>query len=461
MIATGYNDYENIAVLSINIFCPMSEITFFVGLTQTQIGIVVGCLDISNLCFSFVVASTINNNNIKFFYSAGVLWSSVSVAAFGVLEDAPDGTIYFVSCLICRICNGMGASMLYTTALPVAIQMYPEKAGVVTSIIQSSFGLGFCLGPPFGSLLLPLGGYKTPFVTVATIEMIAFILGCVLIPSRGAKAKAKMRSTDYFRFLFRFSSISVIIPVATVFCIAGIRDSAYSLYFENTLELSSETIGYIFIANSVSYFVMGPIVGVLVEMGYGPYVGLVSLISAPIFSFGIFLPKLITSLEHIVWGVLILAANGFTAATQMNPMYLILEKVAIKQGYTNQQQIKTIVASCYNLITSVGRTFGSFVIGGYLNDQIGFYNMCLTYTLMLTVTGIWFILFMIKNGFVKRMYYEKGDYEDLSKIRLDKTTEGEKDFDVSSDTDDDRMVTSSVASMLLSSMNRSADFIGK
>ena len=434
------------------------------GLTQTQIGFVVGCLDIANICFSFVVASTVNSKNIKFFYSTGMLWSSVTVAAFGILGDAPDGTVYFVSCLICRIFNGIGASMLYSTALPVAIQMYPEKAGIVTSIIQTSLGLGFCLGPPFGSLLLPFGGYKTPFITVAIIELIVFILGCVFVPSKGGKAKAKIRGSDYFRFLSRFSSISVIIPVATIFCVAGIRDTAYSLYFENTLHLSSEVVGYIFIANSVSYFITGPVVGLLVELGFGPYVAVISLIVAPVISFGFFLPNLIPTFEHIIWGALILFANGFTLATQMNPMYLILEKVAIKQGYTNQQQIKTIVASCYNLIASGGRTFGSFVIGGYLNDQIGFYNMCLTYTLMLTATGIWFILFMINNGFFRRMYYDKNfgqDLEDKGKIRLDTTTEGEKSDEGFHDTDDDdKMVTNSVAALFLSSMSRS-EYIGK
>ena len=433
------------------------------GLTQTQIGFVVGCLDIANICFSFVVASTVNSKNIKFFYSTGMLWSSVTVAAFGILGDAPDGTVYFVSCLICRIFNGIGAAMLYSTAMPVAIQMYPEEAGIITTIIQTSLGLGLCLGPPVGSLLLPLGGYKTPFLTVAVIELIVFLLGCVFVPSRGAKAKAKIRGTDYVRFLSRFSSLSVIIPAATIFCVAGIRDTAYSLYFENNLGLSSETVGYIFIANSASFFITGPIVGVLVEMGLGPYVGLISLTVAPLASFGFFLPKLVPALEQIVWGLLILFANGFTLATLMNPMYLVLEKVAIKQGYTNMQQIKTIVASSYNLIASGGRTFGSFVIGGYLNDQIGFYNMSITYAVLLTATWLWFLLFMIKNRFIRRMYYDKNfgasDLEDKGKIRLDTTTEGEKSDD-SIDADDDKMVTHSIAAMFLSSMSRS-DYIGK
>ena len=70
------------------------------------------------------------------------------------------------------------------------------------------------------------------------------------------------------------------------------------------------------------------------------------------------------------------------------------------------QQVKALTASSYNLVLASGRTFGAFVIGGYLNDIMGFYYMSLTYTILLTVTGTWHILFLIKSGFVRRVYYD-------------------------------------------------------
>ena len=425
-------------------------------MSQTQIGLVVGSLDVANLCFSFVVASAVSPKNIKFFYSTGMLWSSVTVGAFGILGDSPDGLIYFVSCLVCRLFNGIGAAMLYSTAMPIAVQMYPEKTGIITTVIQTSLGLGLCLGPPVGSLLVPLGGYKSPFLTVSCIELIVFLLGCAVVPARGAKTKAKVRSSEYVRYLCRFSTLSIVVPTAAIFCVAGIRDTAYSLYFENTLGLDSETVGFIFISNSVAYLITGPIVGVLVELGMGPYVDLFSHIFVPLISFGFFIPMIFPALECVPWGLLILFGNGFSLATIMNPTYLILEKVAIKQGLTNMQQIKTIIASTFNLVASSGRMFGSFVIGGYLNDKVGFYYMCLSYGIILSIGASWHILFLLKNRFIRRMYYDANvptkNMEDRGKIRLDTTTEGEKEEE---NEDDDLMMKATLSNMFMNSMSRS------
>ena len=66
--------------------------------------------------------------------------------------------------------------------------------------------------------------------------------------------------------------MSVVIPSSTLFFTSGLRDSAYALYFEKELGLPQETIGYIFIALSISYLLSGPAVGWLVGRGFGAYI---------------------------------------------------------------------------------------------------------------------------------------------------------------------------------------------
>ena len=343
--------------------------------------------------------------------------------------------------------------MLYTTANPLAVQMYPEKAGVITSIIQTCLGLGLCMGPPLGSLLIPLGGYKTPFIVVSVIEFIVFILGCIFVPSKGAKAKSKIKGSDYVRFLVKPSTLSAVIPAAAIFCIVGVRDSACALYFENVLGLDNVTVGYVFIANSVAYFITCPLVGILVELGFGTYAEVVFQISAPIISFGFFLPKIVPALESVPWGIVILFGNGCAVASVMNPTYLILEKVAIKQGVTDQQQIKTMAASCYNMITSSGGTFGSFVVGGYLNDQVGFYWMYLAFTGFLTVTSTWHVIFLFKSKLVRRVYYDPkigAETKDKSVVLTYKATDSQVEI-----VTDDARRKPKVSELLVMSMSRS------
>ena len=392
-----------------------------------------------------------------------MLWSSVTVGAFGILGDAPDGLIYFVSCLVCRIVNGIGASMLYSTAMPIAVQMYPDKAGLVTTMVQTCLGLGLCLGPPVGSVLLSFGGYKGPFLTVASIEFVVFLMGVFAIPAKGAKAKAKPRNSEYFRFLAKFSALSVVIPSAMIFSMSGIRDSAYSLYFENVLNIDSKTVGFIFLSNSVGQVLTGPAVGVFVEIGYGAYVEAFVQIMGPIVAFSFFIPKFLPALECVSWGTFMLFANGCEVASIMTT-YLILEKVALKQGLTNMQQIKTIVASSYNLIMSGGRMFGSFVVGGFINDKVGFYDMCLVYGIILCVSAVWHISFLFKVGFIRKLFYNNEVdvkfIEDKGKVGLSTST-GRKNTEYEDDSsdenvDDDIMVwKASISTMLLTSMSRS------
>ena len=335
-------------------------------------------------------------------------------------------------------------------------------SGVVTTIIQTSLGFGLCLGPPVGSVLLPLGGYRLPFLCVAAIEFIVASFSLIFVPSKGAKAKSKVQASDYIIFITKPSTLSVAIPAATIFCIYGVRDSAYSLYFENTLGLTSESVGYIFTANSVAYFLAGPIVGVLVEFGFGGYIVMITQFIAPMISLGFFLPKIFPVLESVYWGVSFLFGTGFVIALMMNPTYLVFEKVALRQGLTNMQQIKTIAASCYNLQSSFGRTFGSFVIGGYLNEQIGFYYMSLAYAVMLAVTGLWYVAFLWKNGLIRRLYYHAkhadGNSELSSEMKgaipLDTTARRSQRVG-DEESEDDSMFKQSVSDILLTSMGRS------
>ena len=130
---------------------------------------------------------------------------------------------------------------------------------------------------------------------------------------------------------------------------------------------------------------------------------------APISTFMLYMPSFLPALETLAWALAVLSLNGITMATLFNPSYLILEKVAVNQGYMDSQQRKTIAASCFNVIAASGRTIGSYFFGGFLNDNIGFYNTCLIYACMLVVTGIWNLLFLFSNGLMGRIYYLPAD----------------------------------------------------
>ena len=55
----------------------------------------------------------------------------------------------------------------------VILFSFPNSSGKVYSLVDATFGLGFTLGPVFGSFLYVAGGFVTPFI----------VTGCLLLVS--------------------------------------------------------------------------------------------------------------------------------------------------------------------------------------------------------------------------------------------------------------------------------------
>ena len=224
---------------------------------------------------------------------------------------------------------------LFSTTIPMAVRMYPEKASLITTGVQVGVGCGLCLGPPIGSLLIPMGGYKCPFLVIGCTEFVVFTLSWLAIPAnRVQSTSTKFRPSDYIRYLCRFSTLSEIVPTAALFCIPGIRDSAYSLFFEDVIGVDKTKVGYLFMFNSADVFISGPIIGFLVEKGMGTIIGVASQIFTLLVAFALYLPHLVPGLETVAWCAMILACNGLIMSSTLNPGYLILEKIAIRQGFS-------------------------------------------------------------------------------------------------------------------------------
>ena len=170
--------------------------------------------------------------------------------------------------------------------------------------------------------------------------------------------------------------------------------------------MSEETSSLLFTVMTIAYVIESPIVGVLVEYGYGAYLACGSVMTAPLFVFGFFVPKIIPALETVPWIVLVLFLNGSTIGLIYNPSYMLLEKVAVLEGFTNMQQTKAMAASAFNLNAAAGRSIGSFLLGGLLNDHVGFYYMILVYSILLTIGAVWYTLYLFSKNLIRRLYYD-------------------------------------------------------
>ena len=92
--------------------------------------------------------------------------------SFNFLFFFAAGGYWFASmCFLCRTLTGIGAGLIWSTGIPLLTSLAPKYAGRVSSLAESGVGLGVTIGPPLGSLLFSLGGYKYPFINSGAIEL--------------------------------------------------------------------------------------------------------------------------------------------------------------------------------------------------------------------------------------------------------------------------------------------------
>ena len=108
--------------------------------------------------------------------------AAISSLCFGILVYGPDGTIFAVMCGLCRIVCGTGCGFIWSTAVPVLITGFPRWEKILPNFVEVSFAVGSLLGPVCGSFFYNFGGYVTPFVVAAVIQVIITIMSFFFIP---------------------------------------------------------------------------------------------------------------------------------------------------------------------------------------------------------------------------------------------------------------------------------------
>ena len=285
---------------------------------------------------------------------------------------------------------------------------FPQKVALMNSFIHTVFGVGMFLGPVFGSILIPVGGYVTPFVSIGLIETVFSFLGMIIIPVFPASKKTAndFKTKEYLMFLVSFPALSVFVPTIVVTLMSGFRDSAYALHYHEVTGLAYQKIGLLFVVNALAATITLSVVGVLTQKGFGPSIMIIAQCLTPLTTFAMFLPYILPEIETKGWAILTLATNGVSVDAAINPSYLLLQKAAIKNGVQNIDQVRKYSSSCFMIILSMGRILGAALIGGYLNELVGFYFTSLIYTSVAMVTVTWHIVFLVRSGLIGKVYFD-------------------------------------------------------
>jgi len=132
------------------------------------------------LFLSPIFGKYLDKLGVKFLFVSGLFLSSGSEILFGFLNRCPDGYIYFIMCMACRIVTALGGSMGQSFAIIGCF--FPDRIASISAVIQVFNGLGIMIGPLLGGLLFQFGGFPLPFFTMGGALFLVFIFAFFLFP---------------------------------------------------------------------------------------------------------------------------------------------------------------------------------------------------------------------------------------------------------------------------------------
>lgn len=227
------------------------------NISQSWLGIMFCVYSISMAAFSPVVG--------KYQYQLGrrnlSKWGMIVVAfpfvGFWLNDYSTSAVTFILVFILMRIVQGIGTSMVQTSAYAILTLTYPRDINFVVSCLEMAAGLGLSLGPVIGTILYKLGGIELTFISFFVIWI---VIGLVIksqlpyeVDTVLDEEEEKAPDISYSQLLLNkrilFANMCVFLAV---FQYAFI-DPLLANYMHYQFGIGFETSGYFFLAIGFGY----------------------------------------------------------------------------------------------------------------------------------------------------------------------------------------------------------------
>ena len=112
-------------------------------------------------------------------FVSGLVLLCISTMLFSLLSLTQDVTIFLASAYTLRLAEGVAGAILWPAMLAPILRRYclipfvthsslnqsfPKNSGLVYSVMDATFCVGYMLGPVLGAFLYQAGGFIAPFL---------------------------------------------------------------------------------------------------------------------------------------------------------------------------------------------------------------------------------------------------------------------------------------------------------
>ncbi|CAH2250177.1 MFS-type transporter SLC18B1 [Pelobates cultripes] len=336
------------------------------GVSNTMIGLIFGCFAVFNFSASLIFGKYLVNIGPKFMFVTGLFVSACATILFGLLDKAPDGTIFIVLCFVVRSVDAIGFGASITASFSILAKAFPNNIATAMGSLEIFTGLGLVLGPPIGGLLYQSFGYEIPFISIGCFILLLVPLNYFILPKYDG-----LPSTDSFWTLFTFPKIWLL--CFTIFSLSsclGFLDPTMSLFVIEKFHLKVGYVGLVFLGLALSYSLSSPLLGLISDR----YPGLRKWL--------LIVGSIGTAICFFMLGPV--------------PIFHIESENGFEEGLSTLGLISGLFTAMWSSGSFVGPT-----LGGFLNEKVHFENAAAIQGLFPLVCGIFLSIFYMYESYKK------------------------------------------------------------
>lgn len=188
----------------------------------------------------------------------GMLLAGIPFLGFYLNEYSTNSTFFIAFFMLMRILQGIGTSMVQTSAYSMLTLTYPQNVSFVVGCLETSAGVGLSIGPVIGTILFEVGGIPMPFLTFFVVCTTIGLVVKNMIPEsvdlvQWEEAEVDTSQISYISLLSNkrilFSNLCVFLAVFQFTFI----DPLLANYMHKQFGIGYQISGYFFLAIGWGY----------------------------------------------------------------------------------------------------------------------------------------------------------------------------------------------------------------
>ena len=186
------------------IYFSTDRATIFVhkGFTKAETGVSSGLQDVSVVFFGLCLPYFSHLLNFTRIVQFAYFLHSIAAIVFALSSLLNSFWLYVVVTTISQLLLGLSCAFASGLMSAIVYALYPDHRGIIASLTQASFEIGYLIGPLIGQLLYNFGGFLAPFLACGLSSFgFAALLMCFMLPHSGEPPTEELSlKTGFLKF---------------------------------------------------------------------------------------------------------------------------------------------------------------------------------------------------------------------------------------------------------------------